>query len=89
MCGNTSIDYDPNQNKSLCQVLSQSSGTDSDTNNVCGAAIAGTCKLLTNLKKSFKEEAPYTACGASFERKRGKGEKGEGGECSKSQITQS
>ena len=49
------FDYDPIQEKSVCQVLSQSSGNDSD-NDVCGAAIAG--KFPTNLKIHLKKKHP-------------------------------
>ena len=49
------FDYDPIQEKSVCQVLFQSSGNDSD-NDVCGAAIAG--KFPTNLKNHLKKKHP-------------------------------
>ena len=58
------FDYDPILQKSVCQVLSQATGTDSDTNNVCGSSFAG--KFPTNLKKSLKKEPPDAVYGAPF-----------------------
>ena len=64
------FDYDPILQKSIRQVLSQATGTDSDTNNVCGSSFAG--KFPTNLKKNHLKKSHPTQYTELLSKEKGK-----------------